>query len=125
MIKEMLIAGLGGFIGTCCRYLTGRLCATLPLASFPLGTFAVNAVGCFLIGLLCGVSERTGILTQGHNVLLVTGFCGGFTTFSAFANDIWVLGAKGEMGMSVLYTVATIVACIVLVWLGRALSQLT
>ena len=123
MIKEMLLAGCGGFAGTCCRYLTGRVCAMFPIGAFPLSTFAVNALGCFLIGLLCGLSERTGILTQGHNLILVTGFCGGFTTFSTFANDIWVLGAKGEITTSVIYTCLSVIAGVALVWLGRWLAS--
>ncbi len=115
----MLIAGCGGFAGTCCRYLTGRLCAVLTTMTFPISTFAVNALGCLLIGLLCGLSERTGIITQGHGLLLITGFCGGFTTFSTFANDIWVLGAKGDVLTGILYLVATVVAGVALVWAGR------
>ncbi|MDE7136676.1 MAG: fluoride efflux transporter CrcB [Muribaculaceae bacterium] len=124
MIKEMLIAGLGGFIGTCCRYLVGKLSVIIYPGIFPVGTFIVNAVGCLLIGLICGISERTGIITSGHNLFFVTGICGGFTTFSAFANDIWVLGAKGEIATSVLYCASTVIFGIACVWLGRYLSTL-
>ena len=123
MLKEMLIAGAGGFIGTCGRYLAGRLCALTPVASFPLSTLTVNVLGCFLIGLLFGTAERTGILTHGHILFLATGFCGGFTTYSAFADDIWVLCAKGEVIMSVFYLILTIVAGIGAVWLGRFLAN--
>ena len=74
MIKAMLIAGLGGFAGTCLRYLTGRLCHLWDVGGFPLGTFVVNVVGSFIIGALLGLAERNSFITPTMNVLLVTGF---------------------------------------------------
>ena len=59
MIKMMLIAGAGGFVGTCCRYLVTRWCAMLFSGSWPLGTFLVNVVGCFVFGVLLGLFEKT------------------------------------------------------------------
>lgn len=119
----MLLAGCGGFAGTCLRYLSGKLSGWLfPLAIFPVSTFAVNALGCLLIGVLSGWTERTGILTHGHNLLLITGFCGGFTTFSTFANDIWTLGAKGEIFTSLAYVLVSVATGIALVWVGRLIA---
>ena len=53
--------------------------------SFPMGTFMVNIIGCFIIGLFFGLLEKAEVMTAQENVLLITGFCGGFTTFSSFA----------------------------------------
>ncbi|MDE6858650.1 MAG: CrcB family protein, partial [Alistipes sp.] len=62
MFKAMIIAGLGGFVGTCLRFLTGKLCHVVwTHSAFPWGTFAVNVVGSFLIGILFGLAEK-------HNV---------------------------------------------------------
>ncbi|MCF0202839.1 MAG: fluoride efflux transporter CrcB [Bacteroidaceae bacterium] len=123
LLKAMIIAGAGGFAGTCLRYLTGVLAKQWCSGAFPLGTFIVNALGCLIIGIVYGLSERSGALNSNHVLLLATGFCGGFTTFSAFANEAWTLGTKGDMLMSVLYVAASIVVGIVCVWAGRIITE--
>ena len=122
LIRAMLIAGAGGFAGTCLRYLIGVFAKKWGSGAFPLGTFIVNALGCFIIGVVSGLSEKSGILNSNHVILLATGFCGGFTTFSAFANEAWILGSKGDMLMSLLYVSASIIAGILCVWIGRLLT---
>ncbi len=123
MFKAMLIAGAGGFIGTCGRFLVGELCSALFHGSFPLGTFTVNIIGCFIIGLFLGLLEKERIITPGANFLLITGFCGGFTTFSAFADDMLTLGNKGDWTTFALYASASVICGILLVWVGRALVR--
>lgn len=123
MIKSMLIAGVGGFVGTCGRFLVGRWCAALFSGAFPLGTFIVNIVGCFLIGLFFGLLEKTDVVSPGVNVLLITGFCGGFTTFSTFAADMWELGNRGDWATFAVYLAASVVCGVLLVWGGRALVR--
>ena len=123
MMKMMLLAGVGGFVGTCLRYLTGRLCHLWSLGGFPLGTFVVNVVGCFVIGALLGLAERENILSPTMNVMLVTGFCGGFTTFSSFADDIFLLMQQRHWGIFILYTGLSLVLGIIMVWLGRAVVK--
>lgn len=123
MLKEIVIAGCGGFIGTAGRYLMGKWAHHMFSGAFPMGTFLVNVIGCFIIGLFFGVLENTKILTHSHNILLTTGFCGGFTTFSSFANDMWVLGSKGEWGTFALYLILSVVIGILCVWAGRAIIR--
>lgn len=119
----MLIAGVGGFVGTCGRFLIRKWSLEIFHGPFPLGTFLVNVIGCFLIGIFFGLLEKTHVMTPGENVLLITGFCGGFTTFSTFADDIWVLGNKGDWGMAAAYLAATVVIGILLVWAGREIIR--
>ncbi len=123
MIKSMILAGCGGFVGTCGRYLVGKIASSLYLGVFPLGTFMVNIVGCFIIGVLFGLLERGNVLSSNANMLLITGFCGGFTTFSTFANDAWNLGSKGSFAVSIAYVVASVILGILMVWLGRWLLK--
>lgn len=123
MMKMMLLAGVGGFVGTCLRYLTGRLCHLWSLGGFPLGTFVVNVVGCFVIGALLGLAEQKNLLSPSMNVMLVTGFCGGFTTFSSFADDIFLLMQQRHWGIFILYTGLSLVLGIIMVWLGRAVVK--
>lgn len=119
MLKMMLLAGVGGFVGTCLRYLTGRLCHLWALGGFPLGTFVVNVVGCFLIGALLGLAERENMITPAMNVMLVTGFCGGFTTFSSFADDAFLLLQHRNLAILALYVALSLILGVVMVWLGR------
>ena len=81
----MLIAGLGGFIGTCLRFLTGKIFHFAGAEAFPWGTFTVNLIGSFVIGIFFGMAEKTHLISPSMNVFLITGFCGGFTTFSSFS----------------------------------------
>lgn len=119
----MLIAGAGGFIGTCGRFLVGKWASSIFHGTFPLGTFLVNIIGCFIFGTVVGLLERNNLMTSGEQVLLITGFCGGFTTFSAFAGDILVMGNKGEWTVGLLYLIASVLIGIALVWVGRALVR--
>ena len=123
MIKMMLIAGAGGFVGTCGRFLIGKWSSGMFQGAFPMGTFLVNIIGCFIIGLLFGLLEKAHVMTPGENVLLITGFCGGFTTFSSFADDMWVLINKGDWSTFILYLSMSVIFGILLVLAGRALIR--
>ena len=123
MIKTMIIAGLGGFVGTCMRFLTGKLCHLLVVGSFPLGTFMVNIVGSFIIGVLFGAAERTHAITPTMSALLITGFCGGFTTFSTFSKEALSLAAAGRWGACSLYVPGSVVLGIAAAAVGFACSR--
>ena len=114
----MLVAGLGGFVGTCLRFLTGKLFHFAGAAAFPWGTFTVN-----LIGIFFGMAEKTHLISPTLNVFLITGFCGGFTTFSSFSDDMFLLlEHKQWLGFG-LYVGLSFVLGLLLVWLGRALIK--
>lgn len=123
MFKAMLIAGAGGFLGTCGRYLVGKLAHHLFSSPFPYGTFAVNIIGCFVIGLFFGLAEKTNLISSNMNVFLITGFCGGFTTFSSFSDDMYLLMQNKQWGYFSLYLGLSILLGIVLVWIGRSLIK--
>jgi CrcB protein len=123
IMKEMCIAGLGGFLGTCGRYGIGLLMKRLIATPFPLGTFTVNIVGCLIIGLLYGWVAKTPQLPQAVSLLLITGFCGGFTTFSTFSDDWYLLWQQRQTVLAVVYPVASLVLGLAMVWAGRALMR--
>ena len=84
MIKNILLVGLGGGIGSMLRYLSQRMADKLYTIHFPWGTFSVNIIGCFLIGIFWGISFKSFETNENWKLFLMTGLCGGFTTFSAF-----------------------------------------
>jgi len=85
-MKIVLLVGLGSFIGGICRYLVSLVIQNKFLSTFPYGTLAVNIIGCFLIGVIYGFSER-GNMNAEWRIFLATGIMGGFTTFSSFSNE--------------------------------------
>jgi CrcB protein len=119
----MIIAGCGGFIGTCLRFLTGKLAQHLCHTPFPWGTFTVNIVGSFIIGILFGMAEKTHLISPSMNVLLITGFCGGFTTFSSFADDMYLLLQQKHWLFFTLYVGLSFLLGLALVWAGRTLVR--
>lgn len=122
-LKLIFFAGLGGFCGSALRYLTGRLFAHITHSHFPWGTFVVNMVGSFIIGILFGLAERHHLVSPVANVFLITGFCGGLTTFSTLADDIYLMLADHRWLQFAIYTSATFLLGIMLVWLGRSLVK--
>lgn len=85
-MKVILLVGLGSFIGGIGRYLVTILIQNRFLSTFPYGTMVVNIIGCFLIGVIYGISDR-GTMPSEWRIFLATGIMGGFTTFSSFSND--------------------------------------
>lgn len=120
MFKSTMIAGAGGFLGTCLRFLSEKLGAAICSLSFPLGTFMANMVGCIIIGMLYGYLDKTGRLTKNENLLWVTGFCGGLTTFSSLSDEMVSLLQHGDTGMFIFYMTTSLVFGIAMVALGAA-----
>ena len=122
MIKDLLLVGLGGGIGSMLRFLTSRLSARYISSEWALvGTFIANIVGCFIIGLVAGWLLFNVEKSQTLPLLLVTGFCGGYTTFSAFAFENVQLLQSGHNLFSVLYILLSISVGLLAVWGGLKL----
>lgn len=123
MFKEFLIVGTGSFLGGGLRYVVSRLCTMWFALTFPTGTFAVNILGCLLIGILSGLNWTQDLMNNTTRLLLITGFCGGFTTFSTFMNENATLAKDGNISMMALYTIASIVVGFLCVILGNYISK--
>ena len=119
MIRNLLLVAFGGAAGSVLRYLLSGL-----NTSFSWGTFIVNVLGSLLIGLLVGFVSK-GVLSPEMKLLLVTGFCGGFTTFSTFANESFGMMKAGDVLLTALYVGASVVIGILAVWGGMMLSNIS
>ena len=124
MIKNLLLVGLGGGIGSIARYLCQKWFSESYPHPFPWGTFLVNLCGCFLIGVFYAATEKTSVLSPPTRLLLITGFCGGFTTFSTFAFENMSLLRSGDILYFSVYIVASVVLGIAGVFGGIAITKL-
>ena len=122
MLTQIALVGLGGFLGSVGRYLLSLLVTQWSSASrFPAATLVVNVVGCLAIGVLSGFATRSEFLTPSVRLFMITGLLGGFTTFSAFGFETFLLG-KASLGMMALANIAAqIVLGLGAVWLGHTL----
>src|ERR1700678_4281406 len=102
MIKSVALIGFGGAAGSILRYFLSQRIQSGVSTVFPYGTLAVNISGCFLIGIIFGLSERFNI-TPEWRLLLATGVCGGYTTFSTFSNESVAMLREGQWWYFAMY----------------------
>ena len=124
MLKTLFCVGLGSFLGGVARYGISRAVASVHALTFTLGTLVVNAAGCLLIGMLYGWFDRTGDVSPGWRLFLTVGFCGGFTTFSTFAHEDFLLLQSGRFWAFAAYALLSFALGLLAVWLGHLLVQL-
>ncbi len=122
-MRTLLLIGLGGGIGSIFRYVTTVLIEKYYASIFPLATFLVNISGCLIIGITMGWLEKYQLMNSNIKWFLVTGFCGGFTTFSAFGYENIRMLQNGNIGMAFLYTGGSIILGLGSVWLGFCLVK--
>jgi len=124
MLKDILIVGLGGGIGSIMRFLTSVWTARFYIGVFPLATLLVNIIGCILIGLLIGLSARSETMSPNLKLLLITGFCGGYTTFSTFSSENLFLFSNGFYWILIGYVISSLILGFGGVYLGTLLAKL-
>ncbi|HAR20257.1 MAG TPA: fluoride efflux transporter CrcB [Cytophagales bacterium] len=124
MYKTFLLVGIGGALGSTLRYFLGLFLKSFSPV-FPLGTLAANLLGCVCMGLVMGFSERFNWFSVEWRLFLASGFCGGFTTFSAFAFENIRLLQTGDYKTFILYTFSSLVVTFLAVVLGLMLAKLS
>jgi CrcB protein len=114
---------LSGGVGTLARYALASVASRCVLTNFPIGTLVVNLLGCFLFGVAYAVIDRYA-LGAAYRMVIMTGFLGGFTTFSAYAGETWLLLQAQQYGLALVNVLASNSCSIIGVWSGVALVRL-
>jgi len=122
-MKQALLVFLGGGLGSVARYWLSVKFNNIENA-LPFGTLLANILGSLLIGLFFGYTVRSGVLSENHSLLLATGFCGGFTTFSTFAYENHLYLKNGDYFALLPYLAITFILGIAAVFFGLYLSKL-
>ena len=123
MSRSILFVAVGGMIGSVFRFLAVSFIVNLLPFAFPFGTFLVNVTGCFVMGAVVGFAERYIWLHHDWRMFLTAGFCGGFTTFSAFAFENVELLLDKNYTTFLAYSVTSFVFCLTAAFLGLILTR--
>jgi len=121
-MKNLILVFIGGGFGSVLRYIIGKGLNNTE-NGIPYGTFAANILGSLLIGFILGYAAKSEAISQNHTLLLATGFCGGFTTFSTFAYENHLFLKSGDFTSFALYTIASFVIGFLAVFAGMYLVK--
>jgi CrcB protein len=122
-MRETILVFIGGGLGSVVRLFLGRWVNAFHNYNFPWGTLAVNAAACFLMGLLIGLADHKQMISPSARIFWTVGFCGGFSTFSAFSAEALVLIQGGLQWSFVLYLLASLVLCVAGTYAGLSLGE--
>src|SRR5262245_2859584 len=123
-MNKVVLVGVGGFIGSVLRYwVSGLVHEWTKREDFPVGTLAVNVIGCLVIGLLSQLAEARGALSAETRAFVIIGVLGGFTTYSSFGNETINLWRDGESLLGFVNIAAQLLLGLGAVWLGRVLGH--
>lgn len=123
MTKAIILVGIGGAIGSMLRYVNSVVVAKYIQSPFPFATFIANILGCFIIGLLMGILDKQNLTSPELRLLFITGFCGGFTTFSTFSSENISLLQSGQTLTAILYITASVILGLLAVWAGISIVE--
>ena len=118
MLKSMIIVGIGSFLGGSLRYVTSTMMKNVCGQDFPWGTLTVNLLGCLVFGLIFALFSKYATTSSPWYLLFTTGICGGFTTFSTFANESMQMLQSGNIGGFIGYVSTSVIEGIALIGLG-------
>ena len=122
MIKNLFLVLLGGGFGSIARYLLSYFFTKNNTLSFPWATFIANSIGCLIIGLLFGYIQKNNLQNETLKLLLITGFCGGFTTFSTFSYENFNL-IQQNIYLPIVYALASVIVGFIFTMIGFRLMR--
>jgi CrcB protein len=122
-MKSLLYVGIGGGLGSILRYIVQVFIGRHVPLIFPLGTFVVNCSGCFLIGIFYSLATKYTTITPEWRLFLITGICGGFTTFSTYSYDGLILLRQGSNFAFMIYILGSVVLGLLATFAGAAIFR--
>lgn len=122
-LRNIVLVLIGSAVGGMMRYITSALIQHKIGSKFPLGTFTVNLIGCFIIGVIFSIAAKNAQGSDDMKLLLATGFCGGFTTFSAFALENIELFRSGNYATAFAYVVLSVMLGILATFTGTLMFK--
>jgi len=123
-VSRTLLVAFGGMLGSIARYWLAGVIQRLDGVEFPFGTFGVNVLGSFIVGVVIALSLERGTLPPNARIFLAIGLCGGFTTMSTFSYETMALLRDGQAILGLGNVAATLIACLVAVWLGQVIGRI-
>jgi len=111
-MKELIYVFIGGGLGSLIRFTIVKWVNAFHNSIFPFGTFTINIIACFTLGFIIGLADQKQLLSPASRLFWAVGFCGGFSTFSAFSSETLTLFQQGENSTMLLYILLSIVVCI-------------
>ena len=122
-MKELLLVFFGGGLGSTVRFSLGRWVNALHNHHFPWGTLVVNVVACFILGFVIGLADHKQVISASSRLFWTVGFCGGFSTFSAFSNETLYLIQSGFTISLILYISLSLLLCVAAIFGGLYLGE--
>ena len=116
-MKQLLLVFIGGGFGSALRFVIGKYMNSTE-TGIPWGTFTANILGSLIIGIILGLAAKNDALSSNQTLLLATGFCGGFTTFSTFSLEVYELLVEGRFTVALAYMAATLLGCLLALAVG-------
>lgn len=123
MIKNILLVAIGGATGSVLRYLVHWIVSKKSFSNFPYQTLFVNIIGCLIIGILVGYISKNNSESETLKLLLITGFCGGFTTFSAFGLENFNMIQNHNYQLAFIYTTSSLILGVIAISIGIFISK--
>lgn len=121
-MKQLLLVFIGGGFGSALRFVIGKYMNSSE-TGIPWGTFTANILGSLIIGIILGLAAKNDTLSSNQTLLLATGFCGGFTTFSTFAYENHVFLKSGDFTSFALYTIGSFIIAFLAVFVGLFIAK--
>jgi CrcB protein len=122
-MKELIYVFIGGGLGSLVRFKLGQWVNAFHNSNFPFGTFTINVIACFVMGFVIGLADYKQLLSPASRLFWAVGFCGGFSTFSAFSRETLALIQQGQNSIMILYILLSVVVCMTATFGGLLIAE--
>jgi CrcB protein len=122
-MKELIYVFIGGGLGSLVRFLLGKWVNAFHNSTFPFGTFTINIIACFVLGFIIGLADHKQLLSPATHLFWAVGFCGGFSTFSAFTSESLSLIQQGQNSTMLLYVLLSVIVCLTATFGGLFIAE--